>query len=135
MNHEEFKTFSRIMRGAKAGEEPEESEEERQRRLRLERAQRLKSLARGNRGKGLPLELLAQLPLTAVWAALGLSPRVRIAPGSPFGFAHLAGLHLRALRIQSPNQTEPFPSTVSSAWFRSPLLAFYHFRSGPVISG
>ena len=41
----------------------------------------------------------------------------------------------RALRIGSPNQTEPLPSTVSSAWFRSPYVAFYHFRSGPVISG
>jgi len=53
--------------------------------------------------------------------------RVRIAPGSPFDFAQLADLLLRALRIKTPNQTEPFPSTVSSAWFRSPRLAVYHF--------
>ncbi len=44
--------------------------------------------------------------------------RVRIAPGSPFGFAHLADLLLRALRIGSPNQTEPFPSTVYFATSR-----------------
>jgi hypothetical protein len=52
-------------------------------------------------------------------------------PGSPFDFAHLADSRLRALRIKSPNHAEPFPSTISSACFRSPRLAFYHFRSGP----
>ena len=31
------------------------------------------------------------------------------------------------LRIKSPNQTEPFPSTVSSAWFRSLQVAFATF--------
>ena len=78
MNHEQFQRFSRIMGGAEAAEEPEETEEQRQRRLRLERAARLKRLAPGNRGRGLPLELLAQLPLVSVWSALGLSPRVLV---------------------------------------------------------
>ena len=54
---------------------------------------------------------------------------------SPFDSAQLRDSLLRALRIGSPNQIEPFPSTVSSAWFRSPQLAFYHLRSGPDISG
>ncbi len=76
MNHEEFKTFSRIMRGAEAGEEPEESEEERQRRLRLKRAVRLRRLAPGNRGKGLPLEMLAAWTPAFAVAVLGLSPSV-----------------------------------------------------------
>jgi hypothetical protein len=39
--------------------------------------------------------------------AQGSEAAQRIAPGSPFVFAHLAGLHLRALHIQSPNQTGP----------------------------
>ncbi len=39
------------------------------------------------------------------------------------GFAPASVAH----RITEPNQTEPFPSTVSSAWFRSPYVAFYHF--------
>jgi len=47
----------------------------------------------------------------------------RIAPGSPFDFAHLADSRLRALRIKSPNHAEPSPSTASSAWFRFPQLA------------
>jgi hypothetical protein len=37
----------------------------------------------------------------------GEASRVRIAPGSPFVFAHLHDPPLRALRIESPNQTEP----------------------------
>jgi len=78
MNHEQFKTFSRIMRGAEAAEEPEETEEERQRRLGLERAQRLKSLARGNRGNGLPLELLAAWSPAFVVAVLGLPSSVLV---------------------------------------------------------
>ena len=56
--------------------------------------------------------------------AQGSEAAQRIAPGSPFDFAHLADLLLRALRIESPNQTEPFSSTVSSAWFRSPQAGF-----------
>jgi hypothetical protein len=40
--------------------------------------------------------------------------RVRIAPGSPFDFAQLADLFLRALRIKSPNQTEPTAVRMSS---------------------
>jgi hypothetical protein len=46
-------------------------------------------------------------------------PPARIAPGSPFDFAHLADLLLRALRIKSPNH---FPLAflgmvqISSAW-------------------
>jgi hypothetical protein len=34
-------------------------------------------------------------------------------------------LVLRALRIRSPNQTEPFPSTVSSAWFSGWLFTTF----------
>ena len=86
MNHEEFRRFSKIMRGAgtaevsavEAFEALEENEEERQRRLRLERAQRLKSLAPGNRGNGLPLELLAAWPPSLIVAVLGLSPSVLV---------------------------------------------------------
>jgi len=85
MNHEEFRTFSRVMRGAgtaevsavEAFEALEENEEERQRRLRLERAARLKALARGtNRGEGLPLELLASFPPSLAVVLLGLPPSV-----------------------------------------------------------
>ena len=86
MNHEQFRTFSKVMRGAgtaevsavEAFEALEENEEERQRRLRLERAQRLKSLAPGNRGNGLPLELLAAWSPAFLVAVLGLSPSVLV---------------------------------------------------------
>jgi hypothetical protein len=46
----------------------------------------------------------------------GEASRVRIAPGSPFHFAHLAGWLLRALRIESPNQTEP--TCIVPSWQR-----------------
>jgi hypothetical protein len=36
------------------------------------------------------------------------------------------------LRIKSPNQTEPFPSTVSSEWFRSSHVAFTTFDLDPL---
>ena len=84
MNHEQFRTFSKAMRGGgtaevsavEAFEALEENEAERQRRLRLERARRLKSLARGNRGNGLPLELLAAWTPAFAVAVLGLPPSV-----------------------------------------------------------
>ncbi len=40
MNHEEFKTFSRIMRGAEAGEEPEELPVDRKKLLKSKKAPR-----------------------------------------------------------------------------------------------
>ena len=76
MNHEEFRRFSKIMRGVDDAEEPEETEEQRQRRLRLERAVRLRRLAPGNRGNGLPLEMLAAWTPAFAVAVLGLSPSV-----------------------------------------------------------
>jgi hypothetical protein len=84
MNHEQFRTFSKVMRGGgtaevsavEAFEALEENEAERQRRLRLERAQRLKSLAPGNRGNGIPLETLAAWSPAFAVAVLGLPPSV-----------------------------------------------------------
>jgi hypothetical protein len=45
--------------------------------------------------------------------ASGAGSRPRIAPGSPLDFAHLAVLRLRALRMESPNQTERKPIEVA----------------------
>ncbi len=78
MNHEEFRRFSKIMRGVDDAEEPEETEKERQRRLRLERAVRLKRLAPENRGGGVPLEILSAWPPAFVVAVLGLPPSVLV---------------------------------------------------------
>jgi len=86
MNHEQFRTFSKVMRGGESAEVSaveafealEENEAERQRRLRLERARRLKSLAGDGRGNGLPLELLAAWPPSLIVAVLGLSPSVLV---------------------------------------------------------
>jgi hypothetical protein len=50
-----------------------------------------------------------------------LSEAPRIAPGLPFDFAHLADLI--GERCASNHRT--IPPTVSSAWFRYPLLAFF----------
>ena len=80
------------------------------------------ALVDGDDDSELPLRInqLGTFPFEPPKLGVARSNRARVT----IWFRAVSRLTLRALRIKRPNQTEPFPSTVSSAWLRSPYVVF-----------